>query len=344
MEFKKIKVTAVNLEIKKSVTFMVDMEKISKCQTADAVKKALEKHILESKVFGKDDLPKLKYQGRKEVLAEWKVLASTLAARTGTLMLSGRVTPYKIKTLAANEVFVFGSNRLGQHMGGAARYALEHFGAVMGKGHGLHGQSYAIDSMSGLDILAEEIQTFADFAKANPGKMFLVTPIGCGIAGYKPSDIAPLFECCKDIVNIALPDSFWSIIGFPEKEVPQYDLDRFLVAQESIYPIALEEMRNGMKKSHWIWYIFPQQKGLGHSYNSKYYGLDGIEEARQYLAHPILGARLREISEALLEHKGQDIYRIMGSDIDAIKLGTSMTLFDRISPNDVFDKVLREFY
>lgn len=123
-----------------------------------------------------------------------------------------------------------------------------------------------------------------------------------------------------------------------------YDLSRFLVAQERDYPYALEEMQNGRKQGHWIWYVFPQQKGLGHSYNSEYYGLDGIEEARAYVQHPVLGHRLREICRALLEHKGKDIRYIMGSDIDVMKLKTSMSLFDHVAPNDVFETVLNTFF
>lgn len=123
-----------------------------------------------------------------------------------------------------------------------------------------------------------------------------------------------------------------------------YDLDRFLVAQEHDYPYALEEMQNGRKEGHWIWYIFPQQKGLGHSYNSEYYGLDGLDEAIAYVQHPVLGKRLREICQALLDNKGKDIQYIMGSSIDVIKLKTSMELFDLASPNDIFDKVLSTFY
>lgn len=123
-----------------------------------------------------------------------------------------------------------------------------------------------------------------------------------------------------------------------------YDLGRFLVAQERDYPYALEEMLNGRKQGHWIWYIFPQQKGLGHSYNSEYYGLDGLEEARAYVQHPVLGYRLREICRALLEHKGKDIRYIMGSNIDVVKLKTSMSLFDHVAPNDVFETVLNTFF
>lgn len=96
---------------------------------------------------------------------------------------------------------------------------------------------------------------------------------------------------------------------------------------------------------HWIWYIFPQQKGLGHSYNSEYYGLDGVEEARAYLNDPILGTRLREITQALLAHKGQrTIRQLMGSGIDVLKLKTSMKLFDKVSPNDVFSEVIEAFF
>ena len=125
----------------------------------------------------------------------------------------------------------------------------------------------------------------------------------------------------------------------------KYDLDRFLAAQEADYYEALDEIRAGRKTGHWIWYIFPQQKGLGHSYNSQYYGLDGIDEARAYLAHPVLGARLREISEALLKHEGKrDIDTIMGSNIDVLKLQTSMNLFNKVSPNDIFGKVLDAFF
>lgn len=123
-----------------------------------------------------------------------------------------------------------------------------------------------------------------------------------------------------------------------------FDLDRFLVAQEADYYYALEEIQNGRKQGHWIWYIFPQQKGLGHSYNSEYYGLDGLDEAIAYVQHPVLGERLREICQALLDNKGKDIHYIMGSSIDVIKLKTSMELFDLASPGDIFDEVLTTFY
>ena len=117
-----------------------------------------------------------------------------------------------------------------------------------------------------------------------------------------------------------------------------HSLERFVVAQERMYPRALEEVKNGRKVTHWIWYIFPQLKGLGHSNKSIYYGLDGIEEARAYLAHPILGARLREITTAVLQsEKSAD--EIFGG-IDTIKLRSCMTLFNEVTEDDLFGRVL----
>lgn len=121
-------------------------------------------------------------------------------------------------------------------------------------------------------------------------------------------------------------------------------LDRFLEAQERMYEIALKEIKNGEKESHWMWYIFPQLRGLGRSQMAYAYGINGLEEAKAYLDHPILSARLIEISEALLKHKDEDIEDIL-SDIDAMKLRSSMTLFAIISDNDsVFHQVLDCFY
>lgn len=121
-------------------------------------------------------------------------------------------------------------------------------------------------------------------------------------------------------------------------------LNRFLDAQEHMYATALKEIKNGEKESHWMWYIFPQLRGLGKSQMAYAYGINGLEEAKSYLAHPVLSARLIEISEALLEHKDQDIEDILG-DIDAMKLCSSMTLFALISEDDsVFQRVLDYFY
>ena len=121
-------------------------------------------------------------------------------------------------------------------------------------------------------------------------------------------------------------------------------LDRFLEAQERMYETALKEIKNGEKESHWMWYIFPQLRGLGRSQMAYVYGINGLEEAKAYLEHPDLSARLIEITEALLEHKDQDIEDILG-DIDAMKLRSSMTLFALISEGDsIYHNVLDCFY
>ena len=126
----------------------------------------------------------------------------------------GRITPRWIDSLKENEIFVFGSNLAGMHGGGAARIARLHFGAVMvGKGVGLQGQSYAIPTMQGgVETIRPYVDDFIDFANHHPELHFLVTPIGCGIAGFEAEDIAPLFEKAKEMKNISLPESFWEVI------------------------------------------------------------------------------------------------------------------------------------
>ena len=124
------------------------------------------------------------------------------------------------------------------------------------------------------------------------------------------------------------------------------DINRFVRAQEetySGYAQALNEIKAGRKTNHWIWYIFPQLKGLGRSGMADLYGIANREEAEQYLNHDVLGARIREITEALLEHKGKSALDILGH-IDAIKVRSCMTMFDCISPNDIFAEVLSSFY
>ena len=128
-------------------------------------------------------------------------------------MKKGRITPRWIDSLKENEIFVFGSNLAGMHGGGAARIACLHFGAVMGKGVGLQGKSYAIPTMQGgVETIRPYVNDFLDFAKHHPEMQFLVTPIGCGIAGFEAEDIAPLFEEAKEMKNISLPESFWEVI------------------------------------------------------------------------------------------------------------------------------------
>lgn len=121
-----------------------------------------------------------------------------------------RTTPALIKSLAPNEVFVFGSNLAGMHGGGAARAARLYFGAVMGQGVGMQGQSYAIPTMQGgVETIQPYVDEFISYAKAHADQQFLVTPIGCGIAGFTPEDIAPLFRAAVEVENISLPESFW---------------------------------------------------------------------------------------------------------------------------------------
>ncbi len=128
-------------------------------------------------------------------------------------MKKGRITPRWIDSLKENEIFVFGSNLAGMHGGGAARIARLHFGAVMGQGIGLQGQSYAIPTMQGgVETIRPYVDDFIAYAKHHQELHFLVTPIGCGIAGFEAEDIAPLFESAKRMKNISLPESFWEVI------------------------------------------------------------------------------------------------------------------------------------
>lgn len=129
---------------------------------------------------------------------------------TGTL--PERITPSQVNILADGEIFVFGSNFQGRHMGGAARVAQEKYGAVWGIGEGLQGQSYAIPTMEGLENLAQAVQRFTSFAKQHQELKFFVTAIGCGIAGYQPEEIAPMFLDAAYLPNVYLPLSFWKII------------------------------------------------------------------------------------------------------------------------------------
>lgn len=123
-----------------------------------------------------------------------------------------------------------------------------------------------------------------------------------------------------------------------------YNLNRFIEAQNRDYDIALAEIRAGKKVSHWIWYIFPQLKGLGRSSTSEYYGLSGIKEAQAYLSDPILKARLIEITDAVIAHKDKSAEEIFGG-IDAKKLRSCMTLFSIAAPDiPVFEAVLEQFF
>lgn len=127
--------------------------------------------------------------------------------------ISARTSAGRIEQLAENEIFVFGSNLAGMHGGGAARLARIRWGAVMGQGVGLQGRTYAIPTMQGgPETIKPYVDEFIAFAKAHPGLRFLVTEIGCGIAGFTPSQIAPLFAGAADVPNILLPARFWGVL------------------------------------------------------------------------------------------------------------------------------------
>ena len=128
-------------------------------------------------------------------------------------IVSCGITPAYIGELKDNEIFVFGSNLQGIHGGGAARIAREYFGAIMGQGVGLQGQSYAIPTMQGgVRTIKPYTDEFIEFAKANTNLHFLVTRIGCGIAGFRDEDIAPLFDNAINLTNVSLPKEFIDVI------------------------------------------------------------------------------------------------------------------------------------
>lgn len=128
-----------------------------------------------------------------------------------------RITPNHITALSPNEIFVFGSNLQGYHGGGAACLAMNNWGAIWGQGVGLQGQTYAIPTMQGgVDTIRPYVDQFIKFAKNDPERTFLVTEIGCGIAGFRPEDIAPLFTDAMNVPNIWLPKRFWEVL---QKEI-----------------------------------------------------------------------------------------------------------------------------
>lgn len=125
--------------------------------------------------------------------------------------------------------------------------------------------------------------------------------------------------------------------------ISQYNLRRFVDAHRQIYPSALEEIRHGHKRSHWMWHIFPQLRGLGHSYNANYYGIADKDEAIMFLHHPILSRNLREITMEMLTINDKPIEEILGG-IDSMKFRSSMTLFDSICPDDIFYDAMQKYY
>ncbi len=123
-----------------------------------------------------------------------------------------------------------------------------------------------------------------------------------------------------------------------------FDLGRFISAQESVYGRVLQELKSGRKRTHWMWYIFPQVDGLGYSAISKHYAIKSVEEARAYLNHPVLGARLSECANAVLASEGRSASDIFGYP-DDLKLKSSMTLFASIAgPDSIFGRVLDKYF
>ena len=254
-------------------------------------------------------------------------------------------TPDYIDCLLPNQIFVFGSNSLGYHTGGASGTARKKFGAVWGQPEGLQGASYAIPVDFGKGIrkdneVKKSIERFLAFTKEHLELFFFVTRIGCGMGGYRDEEMAQFFKGALDLKNICLPKSFVDALSNGKIE---FDLERFVDAQNMVYDIALQEIKNGHKRGHWIWFVFPQIKGLGHSYNSEYYGISGTIEAKAYLEHPLLGTRLREISQAMLDCGNPSADDILGFP-DVLKVRSCMTLFDMVSPNDIFKQVLDKYY
>ena len=257
-------------------------------------------------------------------------------------------TPDYIDRLLPSQIFVFGSNTLGYHTGGASGTARKKFGAVWGQPEGLQGQSYAIPVDFGKGIRKDtevkaSVEKFIAFAKGNDKLFFFVTRIGCGVGGYRDEEMAQFFKDALEVKNICLPKSFIDALRGGDVV---YDLERFVKAQDSemyTYADALNEIKEGHKQGHWIWYVFPQIKGLGHSYKSEFYGIASKEEAGAYLEHAILGKRLREITQTFLDCNNPSAFNILGFP-DVLKVQSCMTLFDMVSPNDIFKDVLDKYY
>lgn len=174
-------------------------------------------------------------------------------------MYKRRFTPENIIHIEDYEVFVFGSNLAGSHGGGAARLAYNRFGAVWGQGVGLQGQSYAIPTMhGGVDAIKPYVDEFISFTKLHPELIFLVTKIGCGIAGFKDEEIAPLFEAAIDVENIILPKSFVCVISTAERYATEMSTMKFKTVriklfredEEKLKSMTREEKNVFMQKIH----------------------------------------------------------------------------------------------
>lgn len=217
----KIKVTRFEVidgkKTGKLLVLSLDPEEMAIYKTETTLRKHIEERVQRSGVFKFNEMKDLKYD-MKEFLTAWRKEVSQAKDDENAEQIllqranEQRITPARISSLMENEIFVFGSNALGQHMGGAARQAVQQFGAIMGVGHGIQGSSYAINTMSGIPDMKKDIKDFEEYATSHPDQRFLVTAIGCGIAGYTPEQVAPLFKGCRDLSNVTLPEEFWYYI------------------------------------------------------------------------------------------------------------------------------------
>ena len=151
-------------------------------------------------------------------------------------------------------------------------------------------------------------------------------------------------EHVKYVIDMEELNRFLLAQGSNEDNEQENTTYRFNISHDSSYADALHEIQNGKKTGHWIWYIFPQLKGLGHSYRSHFYGINDAAEAKAYLAHPILGKRLREITSVLLALPPEKTARQILGIIDAKKVKSCMTLFYLVSKDELFIKVLERYY
>ena len=180
------------------------------------------------------------------------------------------IAPAHIEELGTNEIFVFGSNLQGLHDGGAARMARERFGAIMGQGVGLQGQSYAIPTMQdGIDTIKPYIDDFITFAKTHVNLHFIVTRVGCGIAGFRDEDIAPLFQEATSLTNVSLPKGFidvlneighilWELYTIAHHAFTRYyGMEKEFYEWIKSYPFPLNDLE-AMKelRTNWIEFVY----------------------------------------------------------------------------------------
>lgn len=171
------------------------------------------------------------------------------------------ITPQQISNLKPNEIFVFGSNLQGNHAGGAARFAVLKFGAEMGNPIGLQGQSYAIPTLSQAAIgipldklklpiseIGKYVNEFIGFASQHPDMFFYVTPIGCGIAGFTEEEIAPLFSKCVNMENVALPETFFSVLGVQD-EIDNETLNDNVMENKKVIKLSEAQLHRVIKES-----------------------------------------------------------------------------------------------